>query len=95
MSTSKVARLRKEFTTLRRKGGVKTHEIEALAAALGRIRHQRGKEPTWINPDFPRLRPVSIPHHSKDLNRFTAQSILDQLEPDLEALEELQDEQEG
>jgi hypothetical protein len=30
---------------------------------------------------------VSIPHHSQDLNRFTARAILQQLEEDLEALE--------
>jgi hypothetical protein len=32
---------------------------------------------------------LAIPHHSSDLNKFTARGILDQLEEDLEALEEL------
>ena len=68
---------------LRRKGGVKSSEMESFAQALGRKRSKGGKEPTWVSPVFPDLRPVSIPHHSKDLNRFTAGSILDQLEEDL------------
>lgn len=62
--------------------------MEAIARSLGRKQHDRGKEPTWINEVFPDLRPVSIPHHASDLNRFTAQSILDQLEQDLKRLEE-------
>lgn len=56
--------------------------------ALGRRLHPRGKEPTWVNYEFPDLRPVSIPHHSKPIYKWTAGSILDQLEQDLERLEE-------
>lgn len=46
-----------------------------------------GKHPTFINPEFPELRPVSIPNHSTPLNKNTARSILDQLEADLECWE--------
>jgi len=37
---------------------------------------------------FPDLRPLSIPHHSKEVKRFTAESILDQLEMDVHRWEE-------
>lgn len=87
MSPPKVIRLRRKIESLRGKGGVKSSEIESLAKNLGRKRHKRGSEPTWINESFPHLRPVSIPHHSKGLNRYTARAILDQLEADLEAWE--------
>jgi predicted RNA binding protein YcfA (HicA-like mRNA interferase family) len=87
MSPPTPDRLRKTFESVRRKGSVKSSEIEALAKALGRVRHKRGSEPAWINPEHPHLRPVSIPHHSQDLNKFTARAILKQLEEDLEALE--------
>jgi hypothetical protein len=87
MSPPKVIRLRRKLESLRGKGGVKSSEIESLAKSLGRKRHKRGSEPTWINESFRHLRPVSIPHHSTELNRFTARAILDQLEADLEAWE--------
>ncbi len=87
MKPSKISELRAEFEKLRRRGGVKPREIEALAEALGRFRHPRGKEPTWVSAKFPELFPVSIPHHD-ELNRYTKNSILNQLEADLERLEE-------
>jgi len=87
MNPPKVIRLRQKLESLRGKGGVKSTEIQLLAKKLGRKRHKRGSEPTWINESFRHLRPVSIPHHSKGLNRFTARAILDQLEADLEAWE--------
>jgi len=83
-------RLRKEFECLRSKNAIKCNEMEKMAKLMGRIKSKRGKEPTWINEKYPDLRPLSIPHHggSGDLNKFTAQSILDQLEGDLERIEE-------
>ena len=85
----RIRKLRDRLNSLRAKGGIKSSEVESLAQALGRRKDARGKEPTWVNPGFPRLRPLAIPHHSSDLNKFTARGILDQLEEDLEALEEL------
>jgi hypothetical protein len=38
---------------------------------------------------LPIARPLSIPSHSRQLNRYTAKAILDQLEEDLDALEKL------
>ncbi len=65
--------------------------MEALAKGLGRALHSRGTEPTWVSERFPNHPPVSIPHHSRELNRFTARTILDQLERDLERLEDEKD----
>ncbi len=81
-------KLRKEFNCIRNKKVIKCTEMERLAKKLGRTRINRGKEPTWENLNFKTLRPLSIPHHPGDLNPYTADSILDQLEEDLEKIEE-------
>jgi hypothetical protein len=94
MSLAKIRKLRSEIEALRNRGWVKTAELEALARRLGRRRAKRGKEPTWISDEFPDRRPVSIPSHPGDVNRFTARSILDQLEGDLDRYEELLQSQE-
>lgn len=86
MNATKVRRLRRDFESLRGRGGIKPKEMESLATKLGRKRHSRGSEPNWVSEVYKDLPPVSIPHHS-ELNRFTARSILDQLEQDLERLE--------
>ena len=89
LNIRKLKRLKRRLNDLRRRGGVKSAELEGLAKGLGRFHDKkRGKEPTWVNRDFPELRPLSIPHHSTDLNRFTAGGILDQLEGDIEKIEE-------
>jgi hypothetical protein len=90
MNRQRLDKLRKWLQELRRKGGIESSELESLAKALGRVpKFKRGKEPTWVNQNFPDLRPLSIPRHgSKDLNRITANIILDQLELDLEKYEE-------
>jgi len=84
MTRAKLEKLRHEWTILQNRGGVKTREVERLAKALGRQRHKRGREPVWVNPVFPSLRPVSIPSHSVDLNKYTKNSILGDLEADFE-----------
>jgi len=94
MSFAKIRKLRSVIEALRNKGWVKTAELEILARRLGRRRAKRGKEPTWISDALPDRRPVSIPSHPGDVNRFTARSILDQLEGDLDLYEELLQSQE-
>jgi hypothetical protein len=90
MNSSKLDKLRQELDSLRKRGGIKSTELESLAKSLGRSKSDRGKEPTWISIQFPSLRPLSISHHStSDLNRFTARSILDQLEEDIEKWSQL------
>src|SRR5689334_8412796 len=89
MGVPKIRKLRSKIEALRGKGGVKSAELESLARSLGRKRANTGKEPTWISEELPDRRPVSIPSHPGDLNRFTARGILDQLEGDLDRYEEL------
>lgn len=90
MNREKLDKLRKRVEELREKGGIGYSELESLARSLGRVPSKRGKHQTWVNQIFDGLRPLSIPHHgSKDLNRITAKSILDQLELDIEKFEEL------
>jgi len=89
MDLATIRRLRSIVESLRGRGGIKSSELEALARRLGRRRAKRGKEPTWISDELPDRRPVSIPNHPGDLNRFTARGILDQLEADLDRYEEL------
>jgi len=84
-----LAKLRRELEELRERGGVRTSELERLARKLGRRLAKRGRHPTWVNTDLPGARPLTIPGHPGDLNRFTAGSILDQLETDLDSLEQL------
>jgi hypothetical protein len=89
MNRKKLDKLRKRVEELRKKGGIGGAELESLARALGRVPFKRGKEPTWVNEIFPDLRPLSIPRHgSKDLNKITANKILDELELDIDKFEE-------
>ena len=89
LAASKIRKLRSEIEALRGRRGIKSAELESLARRLGRRRAKRGKEPAWVSEKFPSSSPVSIPNHPGDLNRFTAGSILDQLEADLDRYEEL------
>jgi hypothetical protein len=90
MNKRKLQRLRKRLEALRtRLGNIQSRELESLAKALGRKRANRGSEPTYVSELLPLSRPLSIPHHSTTLKRGTAGNILDQLERDIEALEEL------
>lgn len=56
----------------------KSRRLETIAGSLGRKRVKHGAY-TWENIVFPKLAPVSIPHHSKDVKRFVAENILDHL----------------
>jgi hypothetical protein len=89
LGLAKIRKLRSEIEALRKRRGVKSAELESLAQRLGRTRAKRGKEPTWVNEELPETRPLSIPNHLGDLNRFTVRSILDHLEADLDRYEEL------
>jgi len=84
MDKKKLNKIAAQLRGLRNSGGIKSRELESIAKSLGRKQHSRGSEPTWISTEFPSQRPLSIPHHSKELNRNTAGQILDQLEDDIE-----------
>lgn len=88
MTPKKLSKLRGQLVAARR-SQQSARDLEALAKALGRRQAKRGKEPNWVNPNFPDLHPVSIPHHGgKDIPQGTKNSILDQLEDDLLAWDE-------
>ncbi len=81
MNPTKLRRCEQKLAKLRR-SVPSAKQLERLATSLGRKRVKIGKEPTWESMAFPNLRPVSIPRHSF-LSRFTAGSILGQLEEDI------------
>ncbi len=95
MNKKKVARLRRELKQLRdAKYSLKRSDLTRFAGKLGRKENtSRGKEPTYTSTFFPELRPLSIPSH-REVNPFTANSILDTLETDLDKLEAWVNEQE-
>ena len=88
MTRAKLRKLIAVHGALRRKGGVSARELQDLATGLGRTKFTgRGKEPTWINPELPELRPLSIPDHgnARDLKIGTKNNILSQLQEDIDA----------
>jgi len=86
MSKRKLEKLKRELEGLRGRPQ-KPAKLESLARRLGRTRVKRGSEPNWKS-EWPGVYPVSIPHHGgKDIPPGTVNSILDQLEEDLLALE--------
>jgi hypothetical protein len=96
MNKKKIAKLRRELRQLRdAKYSLKLADLTGFAGKVGRKENtSRGKEPTYVSVYFPELRPLSIPSHSK-VNPFTANSILDTLEADLDKLEAWVKEQEA
>ena len=88
MTLKKVERLRAEVEDLRRKRDVKSREVVSLAKRIGRVLDNRGKEPTYIHPELPNRRPISIPNHPT-LTPGTKNNILDDLDIDLDAYEEI------
>ncbi len=68
-------------------GSAKSRELASLAQSIGRSRHKRGKEPTFVMNGRP---PLTIPHHRR-ISKYTVANILDQLEEDLDYLEEMAD----
>lgn len=89
MTPKKLKKLRKKIADIRRRGGISAGELERIAQKLGRKRHKRGKEPNWVSSILLDSFPISIPSHGDDLNKFTARGILDQLEQDVDAIEDL------
>jgi hypothetical protein len=73
-----------------RRGSQRASALESLATKLGRKKVKRGKEPVWVNQDLPGVYPLAIPHHgSRDLSPGVQRSVLDILEGDIAVLEEL------
>ena len=90
MTRARLSRLKRRMSGLRaRSAGIRTRELVSIAVALGRRRSKRGDEPTYLSDSFPDLRPLTIPSHSRPLKRGTALNILDQLEQDVIAWEQV------
>ncbi len=65
--------------------GKKARDLVSIALRVGRIRDNRGKEPTYVRVVNPALSPpLSIPDHSaRDLKTGTAKNIIDTLLDDV------------
>jgi hypothetical protein len=59
---------------------VHSKELIRVATKLGRKLDNRGKEPTYVNEYFPKLKPISIP---AECARFTKLNVLTQLDDDI------------
>ena len=76
-----------------RRSPQKARDLERIARQLGRTKVNRGKEPTWES-NLPGRPPLSIPHHGgRDIAIGTRNSILDFLEDDVMALQEILDQE--
>jgi len=89
MTLRRIAQLRALIAELRRARDVKSRDVVRLARAVGRKPDtKRGKEPTYVHPELANRRPLSIPNHPT-LAPGTKNNILDDLEGDLDAYEEI------
>ena len=94
MDRRRLERIRREAASLRG-SQAKARELERLAVRLGRTKVARGKHPMYESKTFLHLRPLSIPNHKgRDMPSGTKNSILNQLEDDLEAWDEALSKQE-
>jgi len=89
MDAAKIKKIRRRINDLRQKGNnVRHRDLEGIAVALGRKRSKtRTTEPTYVSEVFD-TNVITIPDHSGTLKKWTAMSILDQLEADLSLFEE-------
>ena len=89
MNKRKLNKIKRLIESMRsRIANIRSEELISLAHQLGRERSQRGKEPTYESTLLPKRAPISIPNHPGSLNKFTAGSILDDLEKDVFDIEE-------
>jgi len=64
-------------------------ELVKVAKSLGRRRKKKRRgEPIYISTIFPQLSPLRIPSHPGALPRYTALSVLNQLDEDILQWEE-------
>ena len=89
MTPKKLAGIKRNIVDCRRGAGNLRHrDLASIAIALGRRRSkQRTTEPTYESSVFD-TNVITIPDHSKGLKKWTALSILNQLEEDVYRWEE-------
>lgn len=79
MDKKRIDRIKSEIVSLRRQGGVSADQLQKLLIALGRT----SKGTAWRNLTFPHLTPITVHPHPGDLNKFTKNGILDDMEADV------------
>ena len=90
MNLKKLKKLRKKLESFRRGiGNIRSKELEGFAKSLGRKRVNRGGELTYESELLPNSPVLTIPKHTSALSKYTAGNILDHLEGDIFALEEI------
>jgi len=82
MTLKKIEELRLRIA----KSQVPSWELQNLAEAIGRTKSKRGKHPMYEMLGRPSL---AIQNHSRPMPRYTKDSVLEILEGDLDAIEEV------
>jgi len=91
MNRNKITKLRRELQSIYDgAANVKLDALRNIARKIGRVRVDQGNEPTYKSIYLPDSKPLSIPGHIK-LNKFTVRNIIDILSQDLDAIEEMID----
>lgn len=89
MNRKRLEKLRGVLERLRRGADIPRKELEGLSSKAGRRRRsQQTGEQRWESERFPDLMPLSIPK-STPVKTYTARSVLDQLEEDLDRWDEI------
>ena len=89
MNKNKILKLRRELHSMYDgAANVKLDALNNIAKRIGRDRVDQGNEPTYKSIYLPNSKPLSIPGHTK-LNKFTVRNIIDILSQDLDAIEEM------
>lgn len=86
MTPKALAQIKRELFQMRKSPqGRKARDLVSIAQRVGRIRDNRGKEPTYVRAVNPALSPpLSIPDHgARDLKTGTAKNIIDMLLDDV------------
>jgi hypothetical protein len=86
MNRETIERLLARIMSYRLRASVTTAELEDLARDAGRAQDKNGN---WISEHMTDSSPLVIPTSPPDLNRYTADVILFQLEEDLYDIEDL------
>jgi hypothetical protein len=90
MNLKKLKKIKQQLHEINRSPqGRNAASLIALAEQLGRVRDNRGKEPTYVRQLNPKLSPpLSIPGHTGDLKVGTTKSIIQALLQDVDEWEE-------
>jgi len=89
MNKNKITKLRRELQSMYAgAANLKLDALRNIAGQIGRVRVDQGNEPTYKSIYLPNSKPLSIPGHTK-LNKFTIRNIIDILSQDLDAIEEM------